>query len=156
MYQNSSKIGNIGEAVAISEFIKLGFNVSIPFGDNCPYDLIVDYYGKLLKIQCKTCERIHGSVMEFSINRTNGFTGKHTPYSDNEIDYFFLYCVENGYMCLIPVDKMKATTQFTIRITKINNYKNLNINYANDMIFPNHELQILKPAIIFTDPFYLS
>ena len=39
-------------------FMKLGYNVSIPFGEDSRYDFIVDINDKLYKIQCKTCSEI--------------------------------------------------------------------------------------------------
>lgn len=47
--------GNIGESVVLTEFIKRGIQVSIPFGDNARYDLIADFNGRLNKIQVKYC-----------------------------------------------------------------------------------------------------
>lgn len=50
---NSKQIGNIGEAKVLSKFIELGFPVYIPFGDNEKADLVVEFNGKLNKIQIK-------------------------------------------------------------------------------------------------------
>lgn len=47
---NTKTKGNIGEAVVLSEFVKRGTQVSIPFGDNARYDLIAEFNGKLNKI----------------------------------------------------------------------------------------------------------
>ena len=52
---NSKDKGNIGEAIMLAEFIKRGIQVSIPFGDNARYDLIIDLNGKLYKVQVKYC-----------------------------------------------------------------------------------------------------
>lgn len=51
---NSKQIGNIGEAKVLSKFIELGFPVYIPFGDNEKADLVVEFNGKLNKVQVKT------------------------------------------------------------------------------------------------------
>ena len=50
MYNNSSFIGSIGEAVAIAEFTKRGIPVSKPITDNLPYDLIIDVNNILYKV----------------------------------------------------------------------------------------------------------
>ena len=56
---NSKAKGNIGEGVVLSEFVKRGIQVSIPFGDNARYDLIAEFNGKLNKIQVKYCNEIN-------------------------------------------------------------------------------------------------
>ena len=61
--------------------------------------------------------------MDFNICRSNGFTCLKQPYSKNEIDYFFIYCIENSYMGLVPVT-INAKTVLRIRISKpLNNQK---------------------------------
>ena len=37
----SSKTKSIGD-IGVSKIIELGINVSIPFGDNCDYDMVID------------------------------------------------------------------------------------------------------------------
>ena len=46
----SNKIGYITELQVISKLMEYG-DVSIPYGNNSRYDCILDYNGKLLKIQ---------------------------------------------------------------------------------------------------------
>ena len=134
MYNNSSVIGNIGEAIAFSEFVKRGYTVLFPFGQNTPYDLVVDIGGKLYKIQCKTTEKIHEeSVMLFYSCRTNGFTGKHTTYTVDEIDYIFLYCIENGYMGLINVNEVPPQ-KIMIRLNPPKNFQTKNVRMAQDYL----------------------
>ena len=40
---NTKRYGNIGEAMAISLFVKHGIPIAIPFGDNEKYDLIAEF-----------------------------------------------------------------------------------------------------------------
>lgn len=47
---NTKSIGNIGESVTITEFVKRGISVYLPFGENEKADLIADFNGKLNKI----------------------------------------------------------------------------------------------------------
>ena len=55
---NTKEIGLIGESLAITEFVKLGIPVYLPFGENTKCDLIIDIANKLYKCQVKTTERI--------------------------------------------------------------------------------------------------
>ena len=46
--------GEIAEALFIAIAKALGFRVSRPFGDNCPYDFILDWHGHLIRVQLKS------------------------------------------------------------------------------------------------------
>ena len=48
--QNTKQLGLLGELKAQDDFIRNGFDVSIPLGDYCSYDLIVNKNNKILKI----------------------------------------------------------------------------------------------------------
>ena len=50
--------GDVGEARAIYEFTKLGYQVSVPLAAHCPYDLIIDDGEKLQRVQVKTSQRV--------------------------------------------------------------------------------------------------
>jgi hypothetical protein len=51
---NTKSTGDISEAVVMAEFLKAGFPVLLPFGDNQRYDMVVEVSGRLLRVQCKT------------------------------------------------------------------------------------------------------
>ena len=145
MYNNSNSIGNIGETSAIFQFTKRNIPVSVPFGQNTPYDLIVQIRGKLYKIQCKTAQYCCDDKMIFYITRTNGFTGLHTLYNDNEIDFFYLYCIENGYCGLIDISEA-STYSIRLRLTKTRNNQSHNIKYAKD-----YDLDIQLQKILYSN-----
>ena len=42
---------DIAESATVTELLRRGFNVLLPFGDRLPYDIAVDYGDKLIKIQ---------------------------------------------------------------------------------------------------------
>lgn len=132
MYNNSSVIGNIGETVALAEFAKRGVPVLIPFGQNVPYDLVIQLNNKFYKVQCKTCQSVKDGKMLFNVCRTNGFTGKHTTYTSEEVDFLFLYCIENNYMALVPIEDVTVHRGFVIRIDKPKNNQTLNVRMAQD------------------------
>ena len=51
-----SKIkGDSNEIKCILAFIQLGWKVSIPYGEDSRYDLIVDRGNDLIRVQCKSC-----------------------------------------------------------------------------------------------------
>lgn len=137
MYRNSREIGNIGESIAIAEFVKFGLPVFLPFGQNTPVDLLVYIKGRFLKIQVKTTEKNKDGKMLYELTRTNGFTGKHTKYKKEEVDYFFLYCMENDYRGLVSFEEINGKAQFTIRCKDAKNNQRKKINLMDDYKFEN-------------------
>ena len=88
--------GNITELMCIAEFIKFGYQVSIPYGDSAKYDFIVDVNGKFLRIQCKSSHVAHDhgkdDLNAFSFSTTSQTTNtkctRRHYYTKEDIDYF--------------------------------------------------------------------
>lgn len=96
----SNLVGDLGEAVAVAEFMKMGFVVSKPFTLSSKYDLIVDYDGHLYKVQCKTIKQTgENGAMNFKLRASNKCDGEWSSitYDKKDVDLFFLYCVENNW-----------------------------------------------------------
>jgi hypothetical protein len=53
---------DIAEAVMLAEFLRAGFPVLLPFGDNRRYDLVVEAGGRFLRVQCKTASQCGGGA----------------------------------------------------------------------------------------------
>lgn len=143
-YKNTRSIGNIGESVALSEFVKHDIPTFMPFGQNTPVDLIVYINNKFHKIQVKTSKKIVNGKISFDVCRTNGFTLERIPYKEDEVDYFFLYCIENNESYLIDYKQVNTKTEFTLRVEKTKNNQVKNINMAKDFIFEEKIKEILN------------
>lgn len=122
----TKQIGNIGEAKVLSEFVRLGVPVYLPFGDNEKADLIADFNGKLNRIQVKTSQKIIDSdkvgfsLVSSTVHRQNGV--KHI-YTEDEIDYFAFYNLERDRVYLISIKeeglpKNEVTIRFCLPKTK--------------------------------------
>lgn len=108
--------GIIGQAKVLAEFESLGIPVSIPFGDNLPYDLIIDYKGKLYKVQVKTSSQEREGKTEFGIkkNRINTKENYITYYQENEVDFYALYAIKRNKIYLVPFEEA-GTSSIAIR-----------------------------------------
>lgn len=102
--------GNLTELQCLVAFAEQGIKTSIPYGENCRYDFIIDVNNILLKIQCKTSHSITSQEgFEFnckSVNVTNKGCFE-SRYTKEEIDYFATYF--NGKCYLVPVEECKTT-----------------------------------------------
>jgi hypothetical protein len=63
-------VGSLTVLRFFAECVQRGWTVSEPFGDNAPYDAIVDSGGKLLKIQVKSASPKGGLPGVFTVNTT--------------------------------------------------------------------------------------
>ena len=135
-------IGDIGEQIAICMFVKSYFTVSRPITNNSKYDFIVDINNKLYKVQVKTTKSLKNNVMHFSTKTTNYIKGKwkSTSYKIDEVDLFFLYCMENNW-CGLYIPEGKIVTDIIIRMNKPKNNQKKGIRLAEDFSF---EKQILN------------
>ena len=51
--------GNLTEMECMTAFMELGYQVSIPFGEDSRYDFIADVNNRLYRIQCKTSSLVY-------------------------------------------------------------------------------------------------
>lgn len=128
--------GNTTEMECMLEFMKLGYQVSIPFGEDSRYDFIGDVNGKLLKIQCKACSEIlddNEAIMaiKFKTVRQSGGNAKvntRTKYTAEEIDYFATSY--QGKCYLVPVTQ--CSNEKTLRILPTKNGQIKGITWLKD------------------------
>ena len=90
---NPKQKGNLTELKCLSAFYELGYQCSIPYGENSRYDFIADIDGKLIRVQCKTSREVDVGVIEFPCrsSRSNTHSNLQRRYTANEIDYFCSY-----------------------------------------------------------------
>lgn len=117
---NTKQKGDITELECITYFYKLGFDISIPYGENSRYDFIVDNGKDLLKIQCKTCQiKKDGIVVPCRSIRTNRKRNRVILYTKAEIDYFATFY--NGRCYLIDVTENVNTKTLRFKPTEVTN-----------------------------------
>lgn len=74
---NTKDRGDETEAKVIALFLEHGYSVSVPFGDNDKYDLIVDDGGELYRVQCKTAWKISSRSIRFNVHSKTTSDGEH-------------------------------------------------------------------------------
>lgn len=113
------------------DFIRLGFGVSMPYGDAEHYDFIADVDGRLLKIQCKTAhlEKDGESIdVDFRMVRKNAQGKKIVAlYTPADIDYFATWY--KGQTYLLPVDVGGVRKRLRFSPSPARHYK---ASYAED------------------------
>ena len=128
---NTKSVGEKTEGIVLGHLLRLGMSVSLPFGNNQRYDLIVDDGGRLLKVQCKTGQFKNGCVTFWACS-TNGFTGEKKGYK-GQIDLFFVYCPELDKIYRVPVADI-GETQVALRVDPPRIAQKRRIRWAKDYV----------------------
>ena len=133
MELSSKEKGNLTELQCITAFYKLGYQVSIPYGENSSYDFIADVNGKLIRVQVKTSSikkntqgAISFATTSTRINSTQNITHR---YTKEEIDYFATYWEDKCY--LIPIEET-ASREKTLRFIPPANGQIKGITFAKE------------------------
>lgn len=134
--------GNLTELQCLVSFAKLGLKTSLPYGENCKYDFILDVNGTLLKIQCKTSHLITSQEgFEFKCQSINATTKGviENRYTKNDIDYFATYFNEQCY--LIPVEECGTAKTLRYCYPKSGQKKGISLaeNYKLEEVVKRYE-----------------
>lgn len=141
MNLTSKQKGNLTELKCISAFYELGYQCSIPYGENSRYDFIADINGKLIRVQCKTSHEIDLGVIEFSCRscRSNTQSNLRRRYTVDEVDYFCTYW--NNMCYLVPINECSVSKK--LRFIPPKNNQKVGISYAKDYELPN-QINLIK------------
>lgn len=89
--------GEWAELRFMTRCAELGLRVTKPWGDNAPYDFIVEHHGRCLRVQVKcTCKKRLRSYV-CSVSNSRG------PYSSGQIDFVAAYIIPVDTWYILPV-----------------------------------------------------
>ena len=132
MELSSKQKGNLTELQCLTAFYEQGCHVSLPYGENSRYDMIVDVNGKLLRVQVKTSslKKEDENAIEFSCRstRVNSQGVVSNRYTSNEIDYFATFW--KGVCYLIPITECSVSK--TLRFVPPKSGQIKGISFAKD------------------------
>lgn len=133
--------GDLAELKVAADLIDRGCRISIPFGEDCDYDLIADYEGRLHRVQVKFT-RSDGRVVFVrcrSQSLTKGKVRATKLYTASMVDWIATYdcTTERCYYC--PSRELGATgrTMLTLRLQPARNGQRLGIREAEDYTEPD-------------------
>lgn len=118
-----TKRGNIGEARAIYEYTKMGYEVCRTLFDSAKYDLIVDMNGELKRVQVKTTSFKKRDFYVANLKTSGGNSSSNSITNREEGDYDILFILTDDDICYsIPTDDLKVFTSLTLT-EKYNQFK---------------------------------
>jgi hypothetical protein len=117
---------DIGDTSTLAIMLALqtqGYSVYMPFGENTRVDLVVDYGGRLSRVQCKT-GRLRNGVVTFATCSSYAHHPNPKLLSrdyDGEVDEFAVFCPELGAVYVVPLDEIGAKRRASLRIAQAKN-----------------------------------
>lgn len=132
---NTKQVGDVTEVRILARLVSDGYSVAIPYGDNDPYDLLVDAGTSILKVQCKT-GWIEDDVIRFKTASKTTADGRVTmvDYGD-EIDGFAVYCDAQSECYWVPIEEAGSKSTY-LRLTEPE-IDHPNVNRASEFTFSN-------------------
>jgi hypothetical protein len=116
--EHPKAVGDRSTLAAMLALREAGFAISVPFGENTRYDLIVDDGLRLRRVQCKTGRLRSGAIRcpacscyGHHLNPQNARRDYH-----GEIDDFAVYCAETQRVYLVPISDLPVTTSAALRV----------------------------------------
>ena len=133
MEYSTKQKGNITEMQCALAFMKMGYKISFPYGEDCKYDLIVDTGNKLYRIQCKTASALPNPEDGFKFKTRSVVITTHgtkaSGYSQEEIDFFAT--MYEGKCYIVSVNDC-GNNEKTLRYKYPSNGQRKNISLAVD------------------------
>lgn len=109
---NTTQIGDISECKFVLACLKANIPICRPVGNNLPYDFIIEYQGKLVKIQVKSAykSRSADSITFNTRSVSKNYTGITTKNYVGKIDYFAVVSDLVEYIILVPIEKASKSS----------------------------------------------
>jgi hypothetical protein len=121
-----------GELRFAAEFLRKGFQIFLPYGEDSPIDLLIEKDGNFKRIQIKSTRPIKGAI-HCRIKSSNNWQVK--KYTKKDIDYFGIYDYLNKRGYLIPIEEMEGMTETNIRIEKTKNNQIKGVRFAEKYLY---------------------
>jgi len=146
-----NEIAAITQAKVATALIEAGKVVLVPWMQVARYDLVFEEKGTFSRVQCKTGQIFRGAVYfrPQSLRAAKQETGwSRTPAGyQGEIDYFGIYCPDNGKVYLVPIAEANTRGTCFLRIDPPKNNQRKRIRWAGD-----YEVKPLQTKTELTEP----
>ena len=129
-------VGQRTEGAILSELVRRGYSVLLPFGVNQRYDLVLDLDGKFVRAQCKT-GRLRNGVVMFSTKSVQSNTRRAMirDYA-GDADVFLVYCPGTGRrVYCVPIEEAPSGSMY-LRVESTRNGQEHGVRWASNFELP--------------------
>jgi hypothetical protein len=125
--------GMVAELAIMAEAAKRGYRILVPFGEDCPYDIVVERNGKLERVQCKYTES-DGKIVQIKCRSCNNWLN--SRYTPLDIDWIATYDHTSGKSYFVPSSMLTPTgrTAINLRLVATANNQASGIHWACDFL----------------------
>lgn len=128
---NTKHAGDFAELLTAAKFAEKGYYVSLPMTDNAPYDLIVDFQGRLHKVQVKSRSRV-GDII--SVQMYSSMRGYKYFYKDGDFDILVVHDKISNELAMLFWDDIKDLSSLTLRLSPAKNNQTKGIKLFADYL----------------------
>jgi PD-(D/E)XK nuclease superfamily protein len=101
--RNTKRKGDLSELRLMHDLVRAGYLISVPFGEDHRYDLVIEKDGKFASVQVKTGRLRNGCVRFNCFSSHSHRGGSACRLYTGEIDYFGVYCRQLDSSYRIPL-----------------------------------------------------
>jgi len=102
MIRHAKARGEWAEMRFMMRAAELGFRVTKPWGDNAPYDFILEYHGRFYRVQVKCTMFQRGRSYKCHLD-SNG-----VAYTSDQIDFIAAYVIPTNTWYILPIAKVEG------------------------------------------------
>ena len=137
-HYDPNRIGAVSQAKVLSALTAAGKVVLIPCVHVRPYDFVIEDGGSFFRVQCKTGRMFRGAVYFpahrlRAARRDTGWKRCVTDYK-GEVDFFGVYCPDNGSVYLVPISDLAPSRICALRVTPPKNNQMKRIRWADEYL----------------------
>ncbi len=97
---------------------ELGYEISVPFGENTRYDLVIDDGVRLSRVQCKS-GRLRGGAVRWAA--CSSYAHHDNPRERRrdylgQVDFFGIYCPGTESVYLVPIEDAQVRREGALRV----------------------------------------
>jgi hypothetical protein len=144
-----NRIGEISQARVIAALVEAGKFIYVPLGQAGRSDLIFeDERGELCRVQCKTGHLLKGAIIfpTQSLRAARRETEWKRVARDyqGQIDYFGVYCPDNGKVYLVPIG-ITSKRSCSLRLEATRNGQRKRLRWAREFeLFASPECDLFS------------
>lgn len=131
--------GDLAELMVAADLRRRGFQIAIPFGEDCDFDLVLVRGDRLERVQVKYVES-DGAVVKvkcFSHSLTNGKVRRTKRYTAKTIDLLAVYDHTSSRCYYVPADELgEGRSILHLRLKPTLNKQNLGTRPAQNYLTP--------------------
>ncbi|MBV8284634.1 MAG: hypothetical protein JO175_08290, partial [Candidatus Eremiobacteraeota bacterium] len=139
--RDTKSVGDLSEATVLNALVRMGYHVSVPWGENHRYDLIAEIGGILRKIQVKTGRLRMGSILFNAYSSHAHRNGGSRSYK-GDADDFGVYCPDVERVFLVPVEAVTERVG-CLRWERTKNSQHRKIRLADPYVLPVEPIQLV-------------